>query len=232
MEGRRGEGRSAEDVLESVVRFDGLSPNSRKLNSHWLRRFASAGEASRIWGNSGILVATREVKEGFRMDTDLLLSVLFRWIHVGTAIVLVGGTSFMKFVAGPVLQGQSPELTNSIRSRWKKFVHGGIALLLLSGFINYFRAMSLHKGDGLYHGLIGTKIILAFVVFFFASALVGRSAGTQKFRDNSGKWTAVVLLLSSLIIAMSGVVKVRGVPAPKASVAATEPAADDSSQKE
>ncbi len=143
------------------------------------------------------------------MDVDFILALVSRWIHVGTVIVMVGGTCFMKFVAGPVLQGQAPELMTAIRSRWKKFIHGGIALLILSGFFNYIKAMPLHKGDGLYHGLIGTKIILAFVVFFFASVLVGRSAGTQKFRDNSGKWTAVVLLLSALIVAMSGVAKVR-----------------------
>jgi hypothetical protein len=89
-------------------------------------------------------------------------------------------------------------------------------LLLISGFYNYFKAMPNHKGDGLYHALIGTKIILAFVVFFFASVLVGRSKGTQKFRDNSGKWMAVVLVLSALIVAMSGAAKVRGIPAPKA----------------
>lgn len=129
------------------------------------------------------------------MDADFVLSLVSRWIHVGTVIVLVGGTSFMKFVAGPVLKGQPPELMNSIRGRWKKFVHAGIALLLVTGFFNYFNAMSLHKGDGLYHGLIGTKIILAFVVFFFASVLVGRSSGTQKFRDRSGKWTSVLLSL-------------------------------------
>jgi uncharacterized membrane protein len=146
------------------------------------------------------------------MDADFLVAVVSRWIHVGTAIVLVGGTSFMKLVVGPSLQGQPSELMDAIRGRWKKFVHGGIALFLITGFFNYFRAMPDHKGDGLYHALIGTKIILAFVVFFFASVLVGRSAGTQKFRDNAGKWMSVVLLLSALIVAMSGVVKVRGIP--------------------
>lgn len=155
------------------------------------------------------------------MDVDFVLSLLSRWIHVGTVIVLVGGTCFMKFVAGPVLQGQSSDLMASIRGRWKKFVHGGIALLLISGFFNYIKAMPLHKGDGLYHALIGTKIILAFVVFFFASVLVGRSAGTQKFRDNAGKWTSIMLALSALIIAMSGVVKVRGIPPAKESTPAS-----------
>lgn len=39
---------SAADVLDSVVRFVGVSPNSRKLNSHAPRWFASVGMASRI----------------------------------------------------------------------------------------------------------------------------------------------------------------------------------------
>ena len=50
---------------------------------------------------------------------------------------------------------------------------------------------------------------LALIAFFFASALVGRSAGTQKFRDQSAKWKTVVLVLAAVIIAMSGFVKVR-----------------------
>ena len=124
--------------------------------------------------------------------------------------MLVGGTSFMKLVLAPSLQGHSPELMSGIRQRWKKFVHGGIGLFILTGFFNYVRAMPEHKGDGLYHALIGTKIILAFAVFFIASALVGRSAGTQKFRDNAGKWTAIVLLLMALIVAISGFAKVLG----------------------
>jgi len=147
------------------------------------------------------------------MDGDFVLAVLSRWIHVGTAIVLVGGTTFMKLVVAPSLGGQATEVMTEIRRRWKKFVHGGIALLLFTGFFNYlYLGAAAHKGDKLYHPLIGIKILLAFVVFFLASALVGRSAGTQKFRDNSGKWMTVVVLLSALIVAISGFIKVRPLP--------------------
>jgi len=142
------------------------------------------------------------------MDPSFLVAVVSRWVHVGTAVVLIGGLTALRFVVAPVLAGNTTAL-EAIRQRWKKFVHAGIALFLLSGFVNYVLAMPTHKGDGLYHGLIGTKIILALIAFFFASALVGRSAGTQKFRDQSAKWKTVVLLLAAVIIAMSGFVKVR-----------------------
>ena len=142
------------------------------------------------------------------MDPLFLLAVVSRWIHVGTAVVLIGGLTALRFVVTPVLAGHAQHL-EAIRQRWKKFVHAGIGLFLLSGFINYFLAMGTHKGDGLYHGLIGTKIILALGAFFISSVLVGRSAGTQKFRDQAAKWAGVVLLVSAVIIAMSGFVKVR-----------------------
>jgi uncharacterized membrane protein len=161
------------------------------------------------------------------MDSDLLLNVISRWIHVGTAIVLVGGTTFLRFVVHPSLTGSDGELIARVRARWKKFVHGGIALFLITGFFNYFRAMPLHKGDGLYHALIGTKILIAFAIFFFASALVGRSSGTQKFRDAAPKWTAVVVLLSFLVVAISGFVKVRDgarkISLPAAAATGSEP---------
>ncbi len=147
------------------------------------------------------------------MDPEFLLNVISRWVHVATAIVLVGGTTCLRFVVHPVLAADHPELVGQIRARWKKFVHAGIGLFLISGFYNYFRAMPLHKGDGLYHALVGTKILVAIVVFFLASALVGRSAGTARFRDQAARWTAVMLLLSALIIGISGVVKVRGAAA-------------------
>jgi uncharacterized membrane protein len=149
------------------------------------------------------------------MKAELLLLLLSRWMHVGTAIVLVGGTCCLKFVVLPSLVGQSPEIAAAIRNRWKKFVHAGIALFLLSGFYNYFQAMPLQKGNGLYHGLIGTKILVAMVIFFLASVLVGRSPGTQKFRDNSGKWMTVIIVLAAVVVGISGFLKVGGAQKPQ-----------------
>jgi hypothetical protein len=142
------------------------------------------------------------------MNPELILSIVARWLHVGSAIVLLGGTICLKFVVTPVLKDQSQELRDAIRGRWAKFVHGGIAGLLLSGGYNYLKSLPLHRGDAVWHAMVDTKIILALGVFFIASVLVGRSKGTQKFRDNAGKWTAIAVLLGLTIVAMSGVAKV------------------------
>ena len=144
------------------------------------------------------------------MDLELLLGIISRWIHIGSAIVLLGGTICLKFVVGPVLKDQSQELKEAVRGRWKRFVHAAIAGLLLSGLYNYLKAFPLHRGDGLWHAMVDTKIILALGVFFIASVLAGRSKGTQKFRDNAAKWTTIAILLGLLIVAMSGIAKVVG----------------------
>ena len=143
------------------------------------------------------------------MDTAFLVSVLSRWTHVGSAIVLIGGTAFIRLVLVPVLSNHPPEIMDQIRARWKKFVHIGILLFLLSGVYNYMTLIGKHKGDSLYHALVGTKMLLALVVFFIGSALVGRSSGTQRIRDQAAKWMALMLLLSAIIVGISGFVKVR-----------------------
>lgn len=165
------------------------------------------------------------------MDFELLLPVISRWIHVGTAIVLVGGTTFFRFVVMPALGEESADLVERIRQGWKKFVHAGIALFLVSGLYNFVIMLPNHKGDGLYHGLVGTKILLALAVFFLASALVGRSTGTQKFRDDAKKWTGIMLLLSAVIVGISGFVKVRG-PVTKVDAAVDVTSDDDAAGSE
>ena len=107
--------------------------------------------------------------------------------------------------------GQRDQLTEGIRGRWKRFVHGGIALFLISGFYNYYRAIPNHDGDGLYHALVGTKMLLALIVFFFASVLVGRSAKFEKWRQQPQSILRVMIALSLVIVAISGFLKIRGI---------------------
>ena len=154
------------------------------------------------------------------MDPDLILYTLTRILHIGTAIVVVGGTFFVRFVLFPAAtQSLSDDvharLRTAVMNTWKKIVHAGIVLFILTGAVNYYRVIAerSHKGDALYHALLGTKIILALVIFFIASALVGRSAAFDGLRRSAPKWMLVNLALAAVIIAISGFLKVRGVSA-------------------
>ena len=153
-----------------------------------------------------------------------ILDVISRIVHVLTAITLIGGSVFMAFVLGPAANALGDETHDKLREqvipRWKKFVHGGIALFLISGLYNYMVMIPKHKGDGLYHGLVGTKIILALGIFFIGSALVGRSKTFEGMRAQRPKWLKILVLLAVIVVGISGFVTVRGIPETTADSAA------------
>ena len=167
------------------------------------------------------------------MEPQLIFDALSRWAHVGTAIVLVGGSVFMRFALLPAASKLSDEehdkLRDGIMSVWRKFIHIGILLFIISGFYNFSRMVPNHKGDSLYHALVGTKILLAFVVFFLASALAGRSKTFEGMRQNRKKWLSILILLAAVIVGISGFVKVRKYTPPANS---TPTAADTESDTE
>lgn len=140
------------------------------------------------------------------------IDILSRWTHIGTAVVIVGGSVFLRFVLLPAAsklpEEQHLALRAAIIARWKMFVHIGILLFLVSGFYNYFQAMPKHKGQPIYHALIGTKMLLAFGLFFLSSLLVGRSVLAEKMRTRMAYWQTLGIVLGAIIIGISGYVKV------------------------
>lgn len=143
------------------------------------------------------------------MDGHLIVDLISRWVHVGTAIVLLGGSIFMRFVLMPsataLSESEHDKLREGIMLRWKRIVMIGITLLLITGFYNYL------AGDTTlprYHMFMGIKILLAFGVFFIASALTGRSPALEAIRRNRARWMTVLILLASAVVAVAGYLKV------------------------
>jgi uncharacterized membrane protein len=165
----------------------------------------------------------------------LIVDLLARWAHVGAAIVLLGGAVFTRFVllgaAAELPQDQHDALKARIRATWTRFVSVGILLLLLSGFYNFItKSIPQHKGDGLYHALMGTKILISFAVFFLASVLAGRSPRFEAWRQRPAKWLTILILLASVTAGIGSTLKVRSgvqpatvIPTPSLGPASTEP---------
>ena len=148
-----------------------------------------------------------------------------RFLHVMVAVLLVGGAMFTRFVLMPAAaelpEDEHTKLKERIGNRWRKLVMLGILVLLVTGFYNYLAVTApAHKGDGKYHMFMGIKMLLAFVVFFLASALAGRSKGLAFFRRDAGKWLLVLILLSSVVIGLGSLLKIRGNPNAAAAVPA------------
>ena len=67
------------------------------------------------------------------MDNEILVLV-FRWLHILPATILVGGTIFLRCAYQPA--EQSSEDNDKVRRRWSKLVMLSAGLLLLSGLFN------------------------------------------------------------------------------------------------
>jgi len=149
------------------------------------------------------------------MDPTLLL---LRWAHILAAIIAMGGLVFARFALLPALSEFDADTRNrihdAIRRRWLPWVIGAITLLLASGLANFLlfntRVRTEEWAEGVwmrqhsYHALFGAKFLLAMVAFYFASALVGRGAGTQWVRDDRAKWLSVTLGLTLAVVMLSG----------------------------
>ena len=136
------------------------------------------------------------------MDWVALVS---RWAHVGSVILLVGGMAFKMYVLAPsaelLSESEREGLRSNILARMRRFVHPLVALILLSGAYNFYARMNTERP---WHMLAGIKILLGLFILFIASALVGRSKGLQKIRDDWRFWLKVNLVVAALAVLLSG----------------------------
>jgi len=142
-----------------------------------------------------------------------ILPLLMRWAHILSAVFLMGGAFFMRFVLTPVANVVLEDpvhdiMRRSIQARWKKFVYVFVTLFLVSGFYNYlFVTRFDHQGEPVYHMLFGIKFLLALVVFTLAMLLIGKTGTAKRVQANSALWTGVLLLFALAVVAIGGYMK-------------------------
>jgi len=146
------------------------------------------------------------------MILDALIALLSRWLHVMAAVAAVGGTLFVVVALLPAAHEHSaPELLGAVQRRFKRLVHVAIGLLLLTGLYNYLvvslprvREWESESARGLYHGLMGVKIVLAVVLFAVALLLLKPVPAMQAKRQ---RWLLLNFVLGSLIVLIGSVLR-------------------------
>ena len=145
------------------------------------------------------------------MESIDYLTLLMRWLHIFAAMVTAGGAVFLWLAllpgAAEALDDPAREkLRDAVIKRWKKIVHAGVGILLLTGGVNFYRlALQADVNPMPYHALFSLKFFAALFVFFIAIALTGRSPGTAGMRKQSAKWLSVLTGVTLLIVLLSGV---------------------------
>lgn len=165
-------------------------------------------------------------------DIDVVTLVL-RWIHLLAAMATMGGAMFMRFGLLPAATESlddpaQQKLREAVRGRWARFVHGAIALLLVTGLVNLVRlSLSSNLPAMPYHAILGIKILLALIVFFVATVVVGKSPAFQRARENMRGWLSGLIALVVIIVLLSGMLnQVRHAHRPASGALTTAPGAD------
>ena len=140
---------------------------------------------------------------------DPILIVFFRWLHIATACVAVGGVFFLRIIIPIASKALEANLARTVflsaRRVFKMVVHTSILLLLISGtynaWINWPKYSAM--GQGLGHSLFGIHVLLALLVFGLSLWLL---IGPEP-RANHLRWMAINLALMFLAIAGASVLK-------------------------
>lgn len=143
------------------------------------------------------------------MDQISALDVAMRIVHLTGIVILVGAAIFARYVVMPAsdaLTDPQPRFVEAVRSRLAKLILLSVLAILVSGFYNYmYNQMSAHKGQAIYHALMGVKLILTFAVFFFASALTGKAKAFEFLRNKADAWMGAVVIAALIIIGLAAV---------------------------
>jgi putative copper export protein len=149
------------------------------------------------------------------MDSQFWLNVVVRWIHVTSAAVGVGAAAFVLWGLMPAAKpnGGAPAqpFTQVAYLRFRRLVHSALGLLLLTGVYNLFLVMPRSRALGslmpVYHGVLGTKILLALAIFAIATATLSRSLDPERFRAGAPRWLTLCVVLALLVLFLSAVMR-------------------------
>ena len=139
------------------------------------------------------------------------VELLLRWFHIYAALALAGGIFFMRFSFVPGLRSLPEDQRESVRAAfrpgWAKIVMISTAFLLISGLINFVSNVKAYQISPVYHGLFLVKFLGGMGIFWLAAVLSGKSATAQKFRQNEGKWTNLLFLLTVIVVGTASYMK-------------------------
>lgn len=127
-----------------------------------------------------------------------ILSYVARWLHIASAITLLGGMIFAAAAWLPAMnsvsESQRQQVSDAIASRFRPWFILAMAGLLGSGFYNYLAKKGMPPA---YHMLFGMKFLLALHVFA-VGVLALRRNNAKRSRQTTG-----VVISGLIIVAIS-----------------------------
>jgi hypothetical protein len=130
------------------------------------------------------------------------LNIPMRFVHILSAVALLGGAITWRFAVIPATQPLGPEVRakigNAIASAWRPLMLTAALGLLISGTYNFLNKTGLTPQ---YHAVIGVKFLLALHVF-----AVGYIVTNPNNEKRSRQLTGVVIS-GTVIVILSAVLR-------------------------
>jgi uncharacterized membrane protein len=107
------------------------------------------------------------------MDPNIgaVLGVFMRWVHIMSAVTILGGFVFARFVVAPALASypaaEAATLSNHTVNKFRPILYTAIIAILVSGLYNYLTKPAYPPH---YHMVIGIKFL--FVLHIFATSVL------------------------------------------------------------
>jgi uncharacterized membrane protein len=137
------------------------------------------------------------------------LLIFFRWLHVASACIAVGGVFFIRVVFPVGLKALDDQAAKTMflrtRRAFKMVIHSCILLLIISGSFNAWVNWPAYAAAGheVADPVFGVHLLLALIIFAIALWLL---AGAEP-PPNHRNWAAVNVVLMLLAIAAASTLK-------------------------
>ena len=115
---------------------------------------------------------------------EAALAIAMRWVHLASAIVLLGGIFYARVVAGELARG------------FKPVAYGAIGAILVSGLYNFLSKTATSRD---YQVWLAIKVLLALHVF--AAVVFYRETATEEKKRRS---LTGMVISGALIVAIAG----------------------------
>jgi len=136
-----------------------------------------------------------------------ILQIAMRYLHILSAIIIVGGMIFISIALKPALRLLDDDRRQSFQDvlhrRFHRVVYLCFAGLLISGAYNWIRlAPAYHEMGPKGNAVIGVKVLLAAIAFVL---IWGRSIGLIRLPDKACH--LINLHLMAIIILLAGLLR-------------------------
>lgn len=125
---------------------------------------------------------------------DLALDVFTRWLHIASAVALVGGIVYARLAATPAMNVIPADARNRLAeafgARFRRLAISAVVALLVSGL---YRFMLSPFRERPYHMIFGIKVLLALHVFAVAILLVTPASSPEKLARRPRMMTGVII---------------------------------------